>query len=210
MAYFQSQNLKIASGKIPSCEGKILHLDTLGLENGCIDIEAQAFSYAQYPYNNTYGIQLITREVYSLANFEISGPGGCLELIAKCRKAATAGDPNDFGNNKTVDRICLQATNKCSPILDISEFYSNVSILTRNRLSGAQLTDYSNSIAERFRYITFPPGPVSQCLPARFLQPKMGSARTWRPCELLLYSKRNRKGLLHGNWGSISPKYGTP
>ena len=56
-AFFEEQNERIANDLIADeGEGFIIHLDTLGNVNGCIDLLIQEPSYTEFAYNNTYGI----------------------------------------------------------------------------------------------------------------------------------------------------------
>lgn len=51
-AFFQQQNEKIANGSIKEEEAHYLHLDTLGIVNGLVDIVVQGESLITYPFNN--------------------------------------------------------------------------------------------------------------------------------------------------------------
>ncbi|KAJ5795055.1 Peptidase S10 serine carboxypeptidase [Penicillium paradoxum] len=67
-AFFQEQNEKIKNGSIDTPgESHYIHLDTLGIINGCIDLLVQAPSYPAMAYNNTYDIEAINRTVYDNA-----------------------------------------------------------------------------------------------------------------------------------------------
>ena len=74
-AYFQEQNEKIANKTITTTgETYFIHLDTLGIINGCIDLLTQELSYPEMAYNNTYGIQVINETVYKQAVNDWSKP----------------------------------------------------------------------------------------------------------------------------------------
>lgn len=114
-AYFQQQNEKIANNTITTTgETFDIHLDTLGIINGCIDLLIQELSYPQMAYNNTYGIQVINETLYRQAVNDWSKPEGCRDLILTCRALAREGDPMEFGNNETVNTACMQADQFCS------------------------------------------------------------------------------------------------
>ena len=49
---FQEQNERIANGTISEPGSHYIHLDTLGIINGCIDGIAQQLAYADIAYNN--------------------------------------------------------------------------------------------------------------------------------------------------------------
>lgn len=50
--FFQEQNDKISNGSMKEEAAQYLHLDTLGIVNGLIDIVVQGESLISYPYNN--------------------------------------------------------------------------------------------------------------------------------------------------------------
>jgi len=89
-------------------------LDTLGIINGCVDLLTQELSYPEMAYNNTYGIQAINQTLYQQAVDSFNKPGGCKDLIIKCRDLAAVGDPNFIGNNDTVNAACMDADSYCS------------------------------------------------------------------------------------------------
>lgn len=67
-SFFQEQNIRIQNGSITNPADKYyIHLDTLGIINGCVDLGLQEESYLQMAYNNTYGIQSINETVFSKA-----------------------------------------------------------------------------------------------------------------------------------------------
>src|SRR5215471_16009833 len=90
-----------------------LHLSTLGITNGCIDALVQGAAYPEIAYNNTYGIKAISEDVFLAAKNNFTKPGGCVDLINKCRDAGTIGDPDETGSNATVNGICVAAAGYC-------------------------------------------------------------------------------------------------
>lgn len=115
-AFFEEQNERIANESI-SDEGEeyIIHLDTLGIINGCIDLLIQEPSYPEIAYNNTYGIQAINQTLYLQALDNFYRPEtGCRALILECQALANEGDPNATGNNATVNQACGAADLYCS------------------------------------------------------------------------------------------------
>ena len=108
--FFQEQNEKIANGTWTDAgETYEMHLDTLGIINGCIDSMVQETSYPEMAYNNTYGIQAINQSTYEQALDAWSAPGGLKELIQTCRRLAAEGDPTNQGGNATVNAACSDA-----------------------------------------------------------------------------------------------------
>ncbi|EED18222.1 carboxypeptidase S1, putative [Talaromyces stipitatus ATCC 10500] len=115
-AFFQQQNEKIADGSLQGHYS--IHMDTLGIINGCVDLLTQDLSYAEFAYNNTYGIETINQTVYEAAVDAWSKEGGCRDQILECRALAAVGDPLSLGNNETVNGICANASDYCSNALE--------------------------------------------------------------------------------------------
>ncbi|KAI9812725.1 MAG: hypothetical protein M1827_004481 [Pycnora praestabilis] len=114
-AFFEEQNMRIANSSINETGDTFdIHLDTLGIINGCVDLLSQELSYPTIAYNNTYGIEAINQTIYEQAVNAFEMPGGCLDQILKCRALAAVGDPNFDGNNYTVNEVCSAADNYCS------------------------------------------------------------------------------------------------
>lgn len=111
-AFFQKQNERIADGELG--EYHPIHLDTLGVLNGCVDLLTQAPYYPQMAYNNTYGLETINRTSFEGAMHAWSKPGGCKDRILECRRQASQGDPDMTGHNATVNKVCSDASDFCS------------------------------------------------------------------------------------------------
>lgn len=128
-SYFEEQNKLIKKKKPSLPNATFLNLGTLGIVDGCIDARVMAKGYPQTAYNNTYGIQAYSKEVYDQAMADIEAPGeGCYALIDACRKEAKKEDPEGFGNNPAVNGACLQAMDKCfNQVQGAFSAYSNVS-----------------------------------------------------------------------------------
>lgn len=114
MAHFQSQNERIENGTLnsPLYTTKHLNLDTLGITNGCIDAKIEAPLYPEIAFNNTYGLQAVTEDVYLDSLNNLTKPGGCNDLIDKCRDLAVF-DPEITGTNETINAACALATQFC-------------------------------------------------------------------------------------------------
>lgn len=52
LGFFQQQNDKIANGSEEEKGAQYIHLDTLGIVNGLIDMAVQGESTVTFPYNN--------------------------------------------------------------------------------------------------------------------------------------------------------------
>jgi carboxypeptidase C (cathepsin A) len=114
-SFFEEQNMKIANKTWTEVgDTYIIHLDTLGIINGCVDVQVQEPSYPQMAYNNTYGIKAINESVFQSSLDAYTAPGGVRDLINTCRSLAAEGDPTNQGNNVTVNNACViagEATN---------------------------------------------------------------------------------------------------
>jgi hypothetical protein len=108
--------MRIANGSINATgDTYIIHLDTLGIVNGCVDLLTQELAYPTFAYNNTYGIQAINQSLYQQAVDNFNRPDtGCRDLIINCRNIAAVGDPDATGNNDTVNQACIAASVYCS------------------------------------------------------------------------------------------------
>ncbi|KAK1752302.1 serine carboxypeptidase [Echria macrotheca] len=87
MRFFQEQNEKIANGTIDEKVAQYLHLDTLGIVNGLLDMMVQGESYVTFPYNNTYGIQVFNQSLYEKLLDDWQRPGGHRDQLAACRES---------------------------------------------------------------------------------------------------------------------------
>ena len=71
----------------------------------------ESFGYPHMAFNNTYGLALVTQEVYDQTLDIITRPGGVQDQILTCRSQGAEGDPLELGNNATVNEACVNATN---------------------------------------------------------------------------------------------------
>lgn len=105
---FEKQNGLFKSKEdIPT---KPLHLDTLGIVNGCVDILAQMPAYPNMAYNNTYGLQIINETEFESATKAFPQ---CQNLTLTCRSLLVTDDPNSTGNNSAVNKACNEAYTYC-------------------------------------------------------------------------------------------------
>ncbi|RFU77086.1 carboxypeptidase s1 [Trichoderma arundinaceum] len=92
MRFFQQQNEKIADGTIADEHAHFLHLDTLGIVNGWLDSLIQEEAYIDFPYNNTYGIQVFNQSIYDELKHNFTKPKGCRDQIQKCQQSLSLFD----------------------------------------------------------------------------------------------------------------------
>ena len=111
---FMTQNELIANGTISGPGTHYLHLDTLGIINGCIDSEDSASAYVEFPVANTYGIQGFTEEEYYEAKYNFIRKGGLRDQIHECRRLQLETDPSDYGDVEKTNNYCMQAAENIS------------------------------------------------------------------------------------------------
>lgn len=114
-AFFEEQNEKIENGTWKRMEGEkfVLNLDTLLIVNGCIDRKTQWPSYPVMAYNNTYDIETLNETWYYSMIDAFEREGGCSDQIDECQRQATLYDPENYGLNETVNRVCEAAESFC-------------------------------------------------------------------------------------------------
>ncbi|KAK3640763.1 hypothetical protein LTR56_004466 [Elasticomyces elasticus] len=107
---FMRQNELISNGTISKPGAHYLHLDTLGIINGCIDfIDGVAWAYGTFPYNNTYGIKAFNDTEYRRGMHELSIEGGIIAKIEECRRQQRKLDQEGYGDQEKVNEACLAA-----------------------------------------------------------------------------------------------------
>lgn len=127
--FFQQQNEKITDGTIDDEHAHYLHLDTLGLVNGWLDMVAQGEAYIQFPYNNTYGIQVFNQSIYEELMHVWNRPDGCKDQTRRCQTKLKRLDPAFIRKN----------FNKMADVCEISEWCGAAPINIYNSLSRAWL-----------------------------------------------------------------------
>ncbi|OJD25890.1 hypothetical protein ACJ73_02741 [Blastomyces percursus] len=111
--HWLAQNEARRSGKLPKETTLEINLQSVGILQGCIDDLIQEPFYPIFAYNNTYGIQAISRAEMdaSLAAFEKTD--GCKDRITSCRSKAQYLDPAGDGDVDAVNVLCLAAMYTC-------------------------------------------------------------------------------------------------
>lgn len=111
-AFILQQNLRIADGQAAQ-KYKELNLDALGIVAGCMDFLSEVPAALQYSFNNTYGLHTMTPAQYKRASSAFNQRGGCRDQILRCRQLATQLDPQNHGNNPTVNTFCRGVSVTC-------------------------------------------------------------------------------------------------
>jgi carboxypeptidase C (cathepsin A) len=122
--FFEEQNDKITSGTGDEKHAHYIHLDTLGIVNGLIDMVVQAEAWIEFAYNNTYGIEIFNQSLHDALLHSWSRPGGCRDQYLACRAALRdrdrdlylphlAGQPADPGPRHNVTESCSRLQEDC-------------------------------------------------------------------------------------------------
>ncbi|KAF4970449.1 hypothetical protein FSARC_2526 [Fusarium sarcochroum] len=113
---FVEQNARRESGELPRNSTIDVHLSSLGIINGCVDMETQVPYYPIFASDNTYGYEAISS---SDANFyldKFAAEDGCRDLLQRCATDASVGDPEGEGDEDTINDVCSKAGTSCNEI----------------------------------------------------------------------------------------------
>jgi carboxypeptidase C (cathepsin A) len=91
--FFEQQNEKIEKGDPDEKNAHYIHLDTLGIVNGLVDMVIQGEAWIEYAYNNSYGIQVFNESLYASLMDNWRRPGGCKDQYIACQAALRERDP---------------------------------------------------------------------------------------------------------------------
>ncbi|KAK1464134.1 serine carboxypeptidase [Colletotrichum melonis] len=112
--HFQTQNELIQNGSSPEENAQYIHLDTLGIVNGLIDLSIQGETWITFPYNNTYGMQIFNESVYDALMHNWTRPDGCKDRILDCQEALKEHGPLVAnGVKKNYTEICGDFLTEC-------------------------------------------------------------------------------------------------
>lgn len=123
-SYFTQQNALRVSDPIFGNSTLEIHLASLGIMNGWIDLLVQMPFFPRFAYSNTYDIQTISQiqELNALSAW--SGANGCQQLTNTCRAQQAAYDPTDEGNSQVVNEACSAAQTYCQQNV-IAPYYTS-------------------------------------------------------------------------------------
>ncbi|KAH7265138.1 Alpha/Beta hydrolase protein [Fusarium redolens] len=140
---FVQQNARRESGELPRNSTIDVHLSSLGIVNGCVDMETQVPYYPIFASDNTYGYKALSASdsKYNLDKF--SAEGGCRDLLQKCATDAAVSDPEGEGDEQSINEICSGALTTCN---EIQNAYSS---------SGRGYYDLAAPLADPFPPMTF-------------------------------------------------------
>ena len=113
---FEAQNKLRTSGVAANTSVLEIQLVSLGIINGLIDVLIQGPYWPRFAYKNTYNINLFSLFEQQNAASAFLASGGCQQTTSKCRDTAATLDPENLGNNPTVNDICSQAYRACQQV----------------------------------------------------------------------------------------------
>ncbi|KAL9001352.1 MAG: hypothetical protein Q9169_000243 [Polycauliona sp. 2 TL-2023] len=113
-AYFESQNALRRSGGLPKNKTLEIGLASLGIINGCIDMDIQGRFYPIFANNNTYGIEALSLVDQQSAAGSFLGANGCQQQIQSCRSAVASMDSDNEGDVASVNQLCKNAQDSCA------------------------------------------------------------------------------------------------
>nr|RBR01634.1 hypothetical protein FVER53263_02123 [Fusarium verticillioides] len=140
---FVQQNARRESGELPRNSTIDVHLSSLGIVNGCVDMEIQVPYYPAFASDNTYGYKALSDSDAKFNLDKFSAEGGCRDLLQKCATDASVSDPEGEGNEESINEICFEAQSSCN---DIQNAYSS---------SGRGWYDLAAPLADPFPPMTF-------------------------------------------------------
>ncbi|WAO86548.1 Carboxypeptidase [Fusarium falciforme] len=117
---FQEQNVRRQNGELPSNSTIDVHLKSLGIVNGCVDMETQVPFYPIFASENSYNYKAMSPTDTSYYLDKYSSEGGCRDLLHQCGTAVSLGDPEGEGDEDAVNQVCSKARDEC---LDIQNAY---------------------------------------------------------------------------------------
>ncbi|KAK7424644.1 hypothetical protein QQZ08_008527 [Neonectria magnoliae] len=104
--FFQQQNEKITNGTIGDPDAQYLHIDTLGIVNGLMDLVIQGEAYIDFPFNNTYGIQVFNRSIHEDLMYNWTRPNGCKDQAITCQNKLRSLDRKANQDFKQLSDVC--------------------------------------------------------------------------------------------------------
>ncbi|KAH6894275.1 Alpha/Beta hydrolase protein [Thelonectria olida] len=110
---FEEQNLKRETGELPKNTTIDMHLGSLGIVNGCVDMETQTPYWPLFANENTYGYEALSKEETAFYLNKFNSTGGCQDLLKECSDAVAVADPDNDGDSSTVNDACNNALQTC-------------------------------------------------------------------------------------------------
>lgn len=135
----------------PASNSSILeiHLVSLGIMNGMVDVLIQGPYWPRFAYNNSYNIDIFSLLEQQNAASAFRASDGCQQLTSACRSIAALLDPENLGNNAAVNDVCSRAYLACqqAPSMYYSKGRSvyDISQSTLNPSPNSHYLEYLNT-----------------------------------------------------------------
>jgi carboxypeptidase C (cathepsin A) len=113
---FEAQNNLRAGGVATNTSVLEIQLVSLGIINGLVDVLIQGRYWPRFAYKNTYNINIFSLFEQQNAASAFLASEGCQQTTSTCRDTAATLDPENLGNNPTVNEICSQAYRACQQV----------------------------------------------------------------------------------------------
>lgn len=123
-SYFTQQNELRVSNPVFGNKSLEIHLASLGIMNGWIDLLVQMPYFPRFAYSNSYNIQAISQVQELNALSAWSGANGCQQLTETCRAQQATLDPADDGSSQVVNDACSAAQTYCQQNV-IAPYYTS-------------------------------------------------------------------------------------
>ena len=111
--FFEEQNDRLKNGLLPA-DTLDVHLGSVGIVNGILDVLVAAVSALKFAYNNTYGIKGINLTTFQNSISAMNDKMGCRDLVSQCGKMAALHDPEGLGNDNSTNSVCGNALSICN------------------------------------------------------------------------------------------------
>ncbi|KYK58766.1 hypothetical protein DCS_05784 [Drechmeria coniospora] len=105
---WQAQNQKLKTGALDRDSAVEIHLSSLGIISGWVDIATEIPGYIRFLHNNTYGIKAASSEEADSMLRNFTAIGGDRDLLAQCAAMARQYDPTGTGNQAQVNDACTK------------------------------------------------------------------------------------------------------
>ncbi|KAM5346705.1 hypothetical protein ACJ41O_009710 [Fusarium nematophilum] len=169
---FQEQNARRRSGELPRNSTIDVHLSSLGIVNGCVDMEIQVPYYPMFASENSYGYKAISTSDATFYLDKYSAEGGCRDLLHQCGTEVLFNDPEGEGDEASVNNACAKAREDC---LEIQTAYFG---------SGRSVYDLAAPNAD-----PFPPMTFQEYLNQASVQRAMGTPVNYTLTNFDIYSE---------------------
>jgi carboxypeptidase C (cathepsin A) len=113
---FEAQNNLRTAGPATNISVLEIQLVSLGIMNGLVDILIQGPYWPRFAYQNSYNIDIFSLFEQQNAASAFLASEGCQQTTSTCRDTAALLDPENLGNNPSVNDVCSKAYRACQQV----------------------------------------------------------------------------------------------